>query len=310
MPLDTSAYSLALLRVDGRRWNELRRIHAQIRTQAAADGSSYLEMGHTKVMCVVTGPSESGPRRVGTTGGAAAGGNMGGALSGSGGAAGGGNDAEVVVSVVLAGFSSVDRKRRGRNDKYVDTFHLTSSSFPNADQGNVMCRSILELQSTISSALSSTLHTHLYPHSTISISLHVLSQDGSLLAALLNAATLACVDAGIPMTDYIAACTAGSTSTYAANDESADPLLDMNHQEEQELPGLTVATLGESDRVVVLVCESRVQVSRLEGMLAVGVDGCKQVRAIMDAVVREKGRRMLAEGSVEKGVGLEDMDLD
>ena len=138
----------------------------------------------------------------------------------------------------------------------------------------------------------------------------MLSQDGSLLAALINAATLACVDAGIPMTDYVAACTAGSTSTYAANDESADPLLDLNHQEEQELPGLTVATMGDSDKVVVLVCESRVQASRLEGMLAVGVDGCKQVRAIVDRVVRDKGKRMIMEGTVEKGVGLSEMDVD
>ena len=34
MPLDTSTYDLALLRVDGRRWNELRRLHGQIRTLA------------------------------------------------------------------------------------------------------------------------------------------------------------------------------------------------------------------------------------------------------------------------------------
>ena len=99
MPLDTSAYSLALLRVDGRRWNELRRCHAQIRTQAAADGSSYLEMGNTKVMCVVNGPTE--PRRGG----------------GAGGASEQTKEAQVVVSIVVAGFSSVDRKRRGRGDK-------------------------------------------------------------------------------------------------------------------------------------------------------------------------------------------------
>jgi len=166
------------------------------------------------------------------------------------------------------------------------------------------------MQSTVANALSASLHTHLFPHSQITISLHVLSQDGSLLAALINAATLACVDAGIPMTDYVVACTAGSTSTYAANDENADPLLDLNHQEEQELPWLTVATLGESDKVAVLVCESRVQVSRLEGMLAVGVDGCKQIRAILDHVVRQKGRRMIREGAVEKGVSLDDMDED
>jgi exosome complex component RRP41 len=105
MPLDTSAYNLALLRVDGRRWNELRRLHVQIRTQPAADGSSYLEMGHTKVMCVVTGPSESGPRRGGA-------GTVGGGTSSA-----QSKDAEVAVNIVVAGFSSVDRKRRGRGDK-------------------------------------------------------------------------------------------------------------------------------------------------------------------------------------------------
>lgn len=173
-----------------------------------------------------------------------------------------------------------------------------------------MSRRTLELQSTIAHALSASLHRHLFPNSSIAISLHVLSQDGSLLAALINAATLACVDAGIPMTDYVVACTAGSTSTYAANDEGADPLLDMNQQEETELPGLTVATLGDSDRIAVLVCESRVQVSRLEGMLAVGVDGCKQIKAILDKVVREKGIKMIQEGTVEKGVDLADMDID
>ncbi|KAK2598682.1 hypothetical protein N8I77_012074 [Diaporthe amygdali] len=276
MPLDTSSYSLALLRVDGRRWNELRRCHAQIRTQAAADGSSYLEMGNTKVMCVVTGPTDQQSAR------RAGGGGGGGQRSEQ------DKEAEVAVSIVIAGFSSVDRKRRGRGDKRIS-----------------------EMQSTLSNALSSTLHTHLYPHSTITFSLHVLSQDGSLLAALINACTLAAVDAGIPMTDYISACTAGSTSTHAAGDEGADPLLDLNHQEEQELPSLTVATLGATgDRVAVLVCESRVQVSRLEGMLAVGVDGCKQVRQILDACVREKGARMIREGAVEKGVGVGDMELD
>ncbi|EEY23822.1 exosome complex exonuclease RRP41 [Verticillium alfalfae VaMs.102] len=152
MPLDTSTYGLSLLRVDGRRWNELRRLQAQIRTQDAADGSSYLEIGHTKVMCVVTGPTE--PQRRGPAGGQS-------------------KDAAVNVSIVVAGFSSVDRRKYGRNDKRIS-----------------------ELEATVSKAFASTLHTHLFPHSSIYISLHVLSQDGSLLAALLNATTLALVDAG------------------------------------------------------------------------------------------------------------------
>ncbi|MCJ1234630.1 Exosome non-catalytic core component [Varicellaria rhodocarpa] len=248
MPLDTSTYSLALLRLDGRRWNELRRIHAQISTQAAADGSSYLEMGNTKVICTVAGPAEG--RRPG--GGAGEG------------------DATVQVEVGIAGFSGVDRKRRGKGDKRTS-----------------------EMQTTIANAFSNALFTHLYPRSTITISLHVLAQDGSLLAACLNAATLALIDAGIPMSDYIVACTSGSTSSYSSNDESADPLLDLNGVEEQELPFLTVGTLGAGEKVSVLVMETRIQIGRLEGMLAVGVDGCKQVREILDQVIRRQGKKIL-----------------
>ena len=159
-----------------------------------------------------------------------------------------------------------------------------------------------ELAHTVSSAFASTLLTYLYPRSTITLSLHVLSLDGSLLAACLNASTLALIDAGIPMTDYIVACTAGSTSptfststnpSHNGNEENADPLLDLNGTEEQELPFLTVGTVGAGERVSVLVMESRVRVERVEGMLAVGVDGCKQVREILDAVVRAQGKKIL-----------------
>ena len=100
MPLDTSTYSLALLRLDGRRWNELRRIHGQISTQAAADGSSYLEMGYTKIICTVTGPAEIRRGGIGGPGGAD-------------------DRATISVEISVAGFSSTDRKKRSRGDKYV-----------------------------------------------------------------------------------------------------------------------------------------------------------------------------------------------
>lgn len=154
------------------------------------------------------------------------------------------------------------------------------------------------MQSTIANAFSDTLFTNLYPHSIIMLSLHILSQDGSLLAACLNASTLALVDAGIPMRDYICACTAGSTSSYSSNDEKADPLLDLNGTEELELPFLTVGTIGATDSVSVLVMETKVQFGRLEGMLAVAVDGCKQVREILDVVVRGKGKKILEGNSL------------
>ena len=65
-------------------------------TQAAADGSSYFEMGNTKIICTVAGPQEQ---------------KQGG---------GGRNqqaEAKIEVEVGFAGFSGTDRKKRARGDK-------------------------------------------------------------------------------------------------------------------------------------------------------------------------------------------------
>ena len=102
MPLDTSTYALAHLRLDGRRWNELRRIHGQISTQAAADGSSYFEIGNTKILCTVSGPQEQ---------------RRGGGRDQS-------NEAKVEVEMSVAAFSALDRKRRSRTDKRVQEMYI------------------------------------------------------------------------------------------------------------------------------------------------------------------------------------------
>ena len=149
------------------------------------------------------------------------------------------------------------------------------------------------MQHTIASAFESTLLTHLYPHSTITLNLHILSQDGSLLAACLNAATLALVDAGIPMTDYIAATTVATTASYADKEEEADPLLDLNGLEEQELPFLTIASSGGEDRICTLILETKVHMARLESMISVGLDGCSQIRGILDGVIRAHGKKLI-----------------
>ena len=250
MPLDTSSYALAHLRLDGRRWNELRRLHGQISTQAAADGSSYLEMGNTKILCTISGPRETSTRRAGNEQSA---------------------EAKIEVEISVAGFSGVDRKRQNRTDKRT------------AEMGHAIGR-----------ALADAVFTQLYPRSAIVVTLHVLSADGGVLAACINAATLALVDAGVPMRDYVAACTAGSAGEYGSGEDGeADPLLDLSALEEGELPFLTVGITGEEGGVSVLMLETRVHANRLEGMLAVGVDGCKRIREMLDDIVRAHGKRIL-----------------
>ncbi|OJD20428.1 hypothetical protein ACJ73_08238 [Blastomyces percursus] len=289
MPLDTSTtYRLTRLRLDGRRWNELRLMQAQISTNPASSGSSYLSMGNTVVICMVHGPAEG--RRSEATGPAREG-------------------AVVSVAVNVAGFSGVDRKKKsatgGGGDRQAST----------------------DLATALRSAFQPHLHTHLYPHSTISLHVSVLSSDGSLFAACINACTLALVDAGIPMPGLLCACTVGMSgraSTPAAPEltrvgginESLDPLLDTSMPEEQELPFMTVANTNpapmgddsmddeeENQMLSVVQMESGVHISYLETMFAVGLDGCKQVREILNGVLKASGRKVLErEGEILSGI--------
>lgn len=159
------------------------------------------------------------------------------------------------------------------------------------------------------SAFQSHLHTHLYPHSTISIHVSVLSSDGSLLAAAVNACTLALVDAGIPMPGLLCGCTSGMSGSASTprdpNNDTLDPLLDLSLPEEQELPFLTVGTttavpVGEAAminededemKVAMLTMDSKVHCTYVETMLAVGIDGCKQIREILEGVIKKSARR-------------------
>ncbi|KAK0883379.1 Exosome non-catalytic core component [Friedmanniomyces endolithicus] len=245
MPLDTSTYALAHLRLDGHRWSELRRIHGQISTQAAADGSAYFEQGNTKILCTVTGPQE--PKR------------------GGGSSRDQSNEAKVEVEMNVAAFSGwTGRRERGGTSECRRCMYSLTGEDPGYEM--VADLGVVYRQYTIASAFQSTIFTHLYPHSTITLNLHVLSQDGSLLACALNAATLALIDAGMPMSDYVSACTVASAPSSDQTLDEQDPLLDLNGLEEQELPFLTVGTSGEEGKVLVLLMETRVQVARLEAM--------------------------------------------
>jgi exosome complex component RRP41 len=170
----------------------------------------------------------------------------------------------------------------------------------------MLYRQSSRIATTLRSTFQSHLHTYLYPHSTISIHVSVLSADGSLLAAAINACTLALVDAGIPMPGLLTGCTAGmsgsaSTPRDPRHDE-LDPLLDLSLPEEQELPFLTVGTttvvpVGENHmddeevmKVSVFAMESKVHSTYLETMTAVGIDGCSQIRELLEGVIKGSNR--------------------
>jgi exosome complex component RRP41 len=108
----------------------------------------------------------------------------------------------------------------------------------------------------------------------------VLHADGGIYPACVNAATLALVDAGIPLKEYVCACTA----SLANNDV---PMLDISHQEEIiGGPTLTVAALPMSGKIVLMEMSQRFHMDHLQKVLDKALQGCKDIKHILDEAVR------------------------
>lgn len=135
-------------------------------------------------------------------------------------------------------------------------------------------RRLLELAASIKSTFEPVVQTHLYPRSEIDVFIQVMEQDGGmsifmlffshefisfslfegLLQAAINATTLALVNAGIPMADYVAAITCGVSSTK--------PLLDLTALEENDVPHVTVAIMPKTEKITLVTMETRLHVDR------------------------------------------------
>ncbi|KAK9245972.1 ribosomal protein S5 domain 2-type protein [Lipomyces tetrasporus] len=233
------------LRIDGRRWNEVRHFRCAINTHpVSSDGSAIIEQGNTKVICNVIGPVEPilrsrvVPDRV-----------------------------SISVKVVIAPFSTIDRRKRSQNDSRLQ-----------------------EMCSSIQHVFEDAVIAHLFPRSQIDVNLYVVAQDGGVLQACINATTLALIDAGVPMYDYVCACTAGMLDR--------EVLLDLNRIEESDMPFLTMATIGSKRKVALLQLEMKVQFDRLEPMMAASMSGCHHIRDLMDNEVRKHGKSRLERGSL------------
>jgi len=81
-------------------------------------------------------------------------------------------------------------------------------------------RRILEIQTALVRTFEKNLMLNLYPRTIIDIEIHVFQQDGGVLGSLINGITMACIDAGIAMYDYVSGISIGLYDTT--------PLLDVN----------------------------------------------------------------------------------
>jgi len=125
-------------------------------------------------------------------------------------------------------------------------------------------RRILEFAATIKSTFEPVIQTTLYPRSQIDIFVQVIQQDGGMLQACINGTTLALINAGIPMLDFVCAVSGGVHSTF--------PLLDLTLLEENDVPNVTIAVLPKTRKVSLVTMETRLHVDRFEEVFRLAMD--------------------------------------
>ncbi len=128
------------------------------------------------------------------------------------------------------------------------------------------------------------IQTAIYPRSSIDINVQVLQSDGSLLQAAINATTLALVDAGIAMADFVCAISCGLHDTTS--------LLDLTSIEEADIPHLTVGILPKSGKASLVTLETQVVVDRFMEMLKLTGEAASAIHAEMTSVVLSRTDRL------------------
>lgn len=168
-------------------------------------------------------------------------------------------------------------KGKTRLTHFLPTLRLDRTPFP---LPLFIFRRSTELSNLIRNTFESVIITTLYPRAQIEIFVEVMQADGGVLPCAINAVTLACANAGIPMTDLLVACSAGFLEST--------PLCDLNHVEScARGPDLPVALLPKSGKLALVQMDGRVPMQQMDAVLKCAVAGCRQVYDILRNEIRE-----------------------
>ncbi|KAL9185189.1 hypothetical protein ACHAXT_002966 [Thalassiosira profunda] len=225
------------------------------------------------------------------------------------------------VLCVVRGPCDVGRRSEELPDRATLEVNMRTAPFsPPGDRRNVnptTDRRLIEQSHLLQKALSASILLHLYPKSKISVTVMVLADDGGRLEAAINAATLALMDAGIPLKDMVCACSAGRWNAGGSD----EIVVDLNRREIQAATGtggggggtsdtiyLPVATMPQRGTIVLSQCESRLSggAEAFGEVLEAAMGGCQMVMEVMAAAVRERGASLWKAKEGKASVSLDD----
>lgn len=229
------------LRNDGRRPKEERKIEAKLNILPQIDGSSLFEIGNTRVLASIYGPKEPASRSMVKM-----------------------DRLTIRAKVHQASFGKDFKKSQSISYSQEQSSQISSSTILQSRTE----RKMEEWSLILEEVFQATILSHLYPRSELKINVEVLNADGAVLAACINATTLALLSAGIALYDSSLAVQVGYLTKNV--------LIDLNREEEVGCqqgkgggePLLTLVSWPNKEGSVVgMWCEGRTTPDKLESML-------------------------------------------
>lgn len=138
-----------------------------------------------------------------------------------------------------------------------------------------------EISMVMRYALEPAVFLERYPRSAIDVYAEVLEADGGTRTASINAATVALVDAGIPMRDLVSSCAAGKIDDTL--------VLDLGDYEDKEgQADVPVAYMPKLGKVTLLQMDGVLSPDEFEKCVNLAIDGCNRIYEIQREALKKK----------------------
>lgn len=193
----------------------------------------------------------------------------------------------LVIASVFGPQHPKNRESRMNRDAATLIVRCNTSSFASISHcdSSRNHRSDRLIASTIKSSFDSVINAQIYPRCTIEIIIEILQSDGGALSAAINATTLALIDAGIALTEYAVACSAGYI------DGNHVPLIDLNHFENTGAKKYKIETFKSQKMIPSKIRKNQKGNKQISKLKALSKENEEQQRMDVDVEMDDEERR-------------------
>ena len=138
-----------------------------------------------------------------------------------------------------------------------------------------------EISMVMRYALEPAVFLERYPRSVIDVYAEILEADGGTRTACINAASVALVDAGIPVRDLVASCAAGKIDGQL--------VLDLGDYEDKEGDAdVPLAYMPKTEHVTLLQMDGILSQDDFNGCIDMAIEGCMQIYEVQREALKKK----------------------